>query len=150
MTVSLYNRQRKETIDTGRLRRSLKRLLQKLERPDAEVSVLVVDDERIQQINRDYLDRDRPTNVISFAMTEGEGGEINPELLGDIIISAETAARDAATGGLQLMEEMEFLLIHGLLHLLGYNHENANQDETDRMKSKERELFYLLRRSYLE
>jgi probable rRNA maturation factor len=150
MTVSLCNRQRKEPIDTGRLRRSLKRLLKKLERPDAEVSVLVVDDERIQQINRDYLDRDRPTNVISFAMAEGEGGEINPELLGDIIISAETAARDAAAGGLQLMEEMEFLLIHGLLHLLGYNHENTSPDETERMKSKERELFYLLRRCYLD
>ncbi len=150
MTVSLHNRQHKEPIDTGRLRRSLKRLLKKLERSAAEVSVLVVDDEQIQQINRDYLDRDRPTNVISFAMTEGEGGEINPELLGDIIISAETAARDAATGGLQLMEEMEFLLIHGLLHLLGYNHENTSPDETERMKSKERELFYLLRRCYLD
>jgi probable rRNA maturation factor len=150
MTVSLYNRQKKERIDTGRLRRSLKRLLRKLERPDAEVSVLVVDDERIQQINRDYLDRDRPTNVISFSMNEGEGGEINPELLGDIIISAETAARDAAIGGLDLMEEMEFLLIHGLLHLLGYNHENTTQEETDRMKRREQELFYLLRGCFLE
>jgi probable rRNA maturation factor len=145
VTVSLRNKQKKEKIDVSRLRRNLKRLLKKLEREDAEVSVLIVDDGQIQSINRDYLDRDRPTNVISFAMTEGLGGDIHPEILGDIIISAETAARDAASGGLELMDEMDFLLIHGLLHLIGYNHENSSPEETERMKSKEQELFFLLR-----
>lgn len=145
MTVSLRNKQKKAKIDTPRLRRGLKRLLKKLQRENGEVSVLIVDDEQIQAINRDYLHRDRPTNVISFAMTEGVGGDIHPELLGDIIISAETAARDAAAGGLKLMDEMEFLLIHGLLHLLGYDHENTSQEEDLRMKIKEQELFFLLR-----
>ncbi len=150
MTVSLRNRQKKETIDLGRFRRSLKRLLNELGREDGEVSVLIVDDEQIQAINSDYLERDRPTNVISFAMTEGLGGALHPELLGDIIISAETAARDAVAGGLQLMDEMEFLLIHGLLHLLGYDHENTSQEEAARMIRKERELFFLLRRYHLD
>lgn len=145
MTVSLRNKQKKAKIDTPRLRRGLKRLLKKLQRENGEVSVLIVDDEQIQAINRDYLHRDRPTNVISFAMTEGVGGDIHPDLLGDIIISAETAARDAAAGGLKLMDEMEFLLIHGLLHLLGYDHENTSQEEDQRMKIKEQELFFLLR-----
>ena len=72
------------------------------------------------------------------------------ELLGDIIISAETAARDALAGGLHLMDEMEFLLIHGLLHLLGYDHENTDQEDAERMKRKERELFYLLRHYHLD
>lgn len=145
MTITIHNRQKKEKIDTGRLRRSLKRLLKALQRENNEVGVTIVDDAQIQSINREYLDRDRPTNVISFAMTEGIGGEIHPEILGDIVISAETAARDAAAGDLALMEEMEFLLIHGLLHLIGYNHEECDEREAERMKNKERELFYMLR-----
>jgi probable rRNA maturation factor len=149
VTVSLRNKQKKEKIDLSRLRRNLKRLLKELEREDNEVSVLIVDDEQIQAINRDYLDRDRPTNVLSFAMTEGWGGEIHPEILGDIIISAETAVRDAASGELDLMDEMVFLLIHGLLHLIGYNHENTSMEEDERMKGKERELFFLLRHYHL-
>ncbi len=150
MTVSLRNKQKKETIDTGRLRRSLKRLLKELQRENDEVNVILVDDVQIQTINREYLDRDRPTNVISFAMTEGVGGALHPEILGDIVISAETAARDAATGDLTLMEEMEFLLIHGLLHLIGYNHEKCSQKEVERMQKKERELFFMLRQCHLD
>lgn len=150
MTVSLRNKQKKAAIDTNRLRRSLKRLLKELQRENGELSVLIVDDEQIRAINRDYLERDRPTNVISFAMTEGEGGNIHPELLGDIVISAETAVRDALAGDLPLMDEMEFLLIHGLLHLLGYNHENVGHEEAERMKRKEQELFSLLRHYRLD
>ena len=150
MTVSLNNKQKKAAIDTNRLRRSLKRLLKELQRENGELSVLIVDDEQIRAINRDYLERDRPTNVISFAMTEGEGGNIHPELLGDIVISAETAVRDALAGDLPLMDEMEFLMIHGLLHLLGYNHENVGHEEAERMKRKEQELFSLLRHYHLD
>jgi probable rRNA maturation factor len=146
MTVSIRNIQKKLTINTNRLRRSLKRLLKELNIEDHEVSVLIVDDEQITKINRDYLDRDRSTNVISFAMTEGFSGNIHPEMLGDIILSAETALRDATNSGLPFNDEMEFLLIHGLLHLLGYNHENTTQKETQRMKRMERKLFYHLRR----
>lgn len=150
MTVSLRNKQKKAAIDTNRLRRGLKRLLKELQRENGELSVLIVDDEQIRAINRDYLERDRPTNVISFAMTEGEGGNIHPELLGDIVISAETAMRDALAGDLPLMDEMEFLMIHGLLHLLGYNHENVGHEEAERMKRKEQELFSLLRHYHLD
>ena len=150
MTVSLRNKQKKAAIDTNRLRRGLKRLLKELQRENGELSVLIVDDEQIRAINRDYLERDRPTNVISFAMTEGEGGNIHPELLGDIVISAETAVRDALAGDLPLMDEMEFLMIHGLLHLLGYNHENVGDEEAERMKRKEQELFSLLRHYHLD
>ncbi|MHB8828897.1 MAG: rRNA maturation RNase YbeY [Syntrophales bacterium] len=150
MTVSLNNKQKKAAIDTNRLRRSVKRLLKELQRENGELSVLIVDDEQIRAINRDYLERDRPTNVISFAMTEGEGGNIHPELLGDIVISAETAVRDALAGDLPLMDEMEFLMIHGLLHLLGYNHENVGHEEAERMKRKEQELFSLLRHYHLD
>ena len=96
-----------------------------------------------------YLNRDRSTNVISFAMREGEFSDINPQLLGDIILSVETAHRDAAAERIDFMDEVEFLVIHGLLHLLGYEHENTTAKEARRMKIRERELFSLLRQHEL-
>ena len=117
--------------------------------PDAELSVLVVDDSQIREINRDYLQRDRPTNVISFAMQEGEGAGISPQLLGDVVISADTAARDAAEAGLPFESELYFLLLHGILHLLGYDHERGSEEEARRMEEREQEIFSLLRREFL-
>ena len=110
--------------------------------------MLIVDDARIREINRDFLQRDRPTNVISFAMQEGEGGGINPLLLGDVVISAETAARDAAAAGIGFEEELYFLLLHGVLHLLGYDHERGTAAEARRMEAREREIFTLLHEEF--
>jgi probable rRNA maturation factor len=150
MSISIQNRQKRQTVDTGRLRRSLKRLLKELNYGEIEISLLLVDDDQIREINRTYLKRDRPTNVISFSMREGSFGHIHPEILGDIILSTETAARDARTCQLDFMDEMEFLLIHGLLHLIGYNHENTGAEETEKMKIRERELFFMLRQYDLD
>ena len=136
ISVSIQNRQKLLTVDVGRVRRSLKRLLKELDCKDIEINILFVDDDQIRQMNKRYLQRDSPTNVISFAMTEGVFGGVNPEILGDIILSVETAARDALTGHLDFMDEVEFLLIHGLLHLIGYNHENAGADEAEEMKNR--------------
>lgn len=145
MSIAIKNRQKKFKLDLRRMRTSLKLLMKELCCEDSELSVLLVDDDQIRVINRTYLNRDRATNVIAFAMTEGDFGAINPDLLGDIVLSVETAARDAVTGCLDLMDEVEFLLIHGLLHLLGYDHENAATDEAGKMKTRERELFFMLR-----
>jgi probable rRNA maturation factor len=117
--------------------------------PDSELSILIVDDEEIQVINRDYLQRDNPTNVISFAMQEGEGGELNPGLLGDVVISADTAARDAAEVSKSFESELYFLLLHGVLHLLGYDHERGTEEEALQMEEKERELYAVLERKFL-
>ncbi len=117
---------------------------------DTELSVVIVDDEQIQEINRDYLQRDKPTNVISFAQQEGEGAGICPELLGDVVISADTAARDAAEAETTFFSEMCFLLIHGILHLLGYDHERGTEEQAAEMEAKERELFGLLQQSFPE
>jgi len=150
MPVSIQNRQKSFRVDLSRLRRSLKRLLKKLRCEDREVSLLLVDDGQIRDINRKHLDRDRPTNVISFAMTEGDFAHLHPEILGDIVISVETASRDAGSASLDLMDELEFLLIHGLLHLLGYDHEDTNPQRAGKMKARERELFFHLRRYHLD
>jgi probable rRNA maturation factor len=150
ISVSIQNQQKLLTVDVGRVRRSLKRLLKELDCKDIEINILFVDDDQIRQMNKRYLQRDHPTNVISFAMTEGAFGDVHPEILGDIILSVETAARDALTGHLDFMDEVEFLLIHGLLHLLGYNHENTCSDEAEKMKTREGELFFLLRHYHLD
>lgn len=80
-------------------------------------------DERIQELNRDYLGREKATNVISFSQTEGEFGGVEPGMLGDVVISTDTAARQAEKSGNLVEEETAYLLIHGVLHLLGYDHE---------------------------
>lgn len=113
------------------------------------MSILVVDDARIQEINRDYLGKDRPTNVISFAMQEGEGGDISPMLLGDVVISAETAAREAAEAGQSFVSELYFLLLHGMLHLVGYDHERGTVAQARLMERREREIFSEIHREFL-
>jgi probable rRNA maturation factor len=115
-----------------------------LECPDAELSIVLVDDDEIQQLNRNYLQRDKPTNVISFPMREGEDSGLNPSLLGDVVISTETAARDADEAGISFESELLFLLLHGILHLCGYDHERGTEAEARLMEIKEQEIFALL------
>jgi len=109
-----------------------------------EVSIVLVDDEEITRLNRHYFLRNRPTNVISFPMAAGDPAAINPYLLGDVVVSADTAKRQARAVGGKVEEEVFFLLIHGILHLLGYDHEGLPA-ERRKMEAKERELFLLLR-----
>jgi probable rRNA maturation factor len=117
--------------------------------PEARLSILIVDDAEIHELNRSWLGKDRPTNVISFAMQEGEGAGVQADLLGDVVISAETAARDAGEAGVTFEHELYFLLLHGILHLLGYDHERGTAAEARRMEARERELFDLLRAEFL-
>jgi len=145
MPIAIENRQKMIRLDTRRIRRSLKKVMKALNCEDGELSLLLVDNDQIREFNRTYLKRDRSTNVISFSMREGEFGAVNPRLLGDIILSVETVARDAIAGGLDPLDEVEFLLIHGLLHLIGYEHENTTPEEARKMKIREQELFFQLR-----
>jgi len=112
--------------------------------PASELSVTIVGDRSIRRLNRDYLGRDKATNVISFSMQEGAFGTINPDLLGDVVISADTAAREAEEGGDSYNCRLVFLLLHGILHLTGYDHERSGEAEAERMEAKEMELFALL------
>ena len=143
-TIHIGNRQKNQEIDLTKTERIASRILDALECPEAELSVVVVDDAGIQELNRDYLGRDRPTNVISFPMLEGEESGIVPGLLGDVVISADTAARDAEEAGSTFEREFFFLLIHGILHLVGFNHEGVDDAEIARMEAKEDELFALV------
>lgn len=82
-------------------------------------------------------------------MQEGEGTGVQPDLLGDVVISAETAARDAAEAQTSFESELYFLLLHGILHLLGYDHERGSLAEARRMEEKEHEVYALIREEFL-
>lgn len=102
---------------------------------NSELSVTFVTNERIQEINREYRDKDQPTDVISFAMEELGEGEIPlsgvemPRVLGDIIISIAKAEEQAEEYGHSFIRELGFLAVHGFLHLLGYDHETEEEEK---------------------
>lgn len=117
---------------------------------DAEIDVTIVDDEAIHEINRDYRGIDRPTDVISFALDDDLEDSDEPDLiggpeehlLGDIIISAETAQRQGEEFGHGLEREILYLGVHSLLHLLGYDH--IDPEDKRLMRQKEEEALRVL------
>jgi probable rRNA maturation factor len=115
-----------------------------LDSPDAELSIVITDDPRILALNQQYLNRQGPTNVIAFPMREGDFSNINPDLLGDVVISVDTTAREAKDLGMEFEDRFNFLLIHGILHLVGYDHETG-EDEERAMDEKSEELFELIK-----
>lgn len=98
---------------------------------DVEVSCVLVDDERIHEINREYRHIDRSTDVISFAMEDNDQFYVEgmPRTLGDIFISVDHAEKQAEEYGHSLRREMCFLFTHGILHLLGYDHMTDEQEK---------------------
>jgi probable rRNA maturation factor len=122
-------------VSRGELRQWARTLLRHLDQTRAELSLALVTDPEIHALNRQYRGKDRPTDVLSFPLAD----TLHPSLLGDVVISVETAARQARRRGHSLREELQTLLIHGTLHLLGYDHE-VSRGETIRMHRKEREV----------
>ncbi len=112
---------------------------------DAEVSVLLVGDRFMRTLNRRYRGKDRTTDVLSFPFREGAFGSLRQDLLGDIVVSLPTAERQARQAGESVARELDRLLVHGLLHLLGYDHERGAREER-RMRSRERRLLEMLSR----
>jgi probable rRNA maturation factor len=119
------------------------RILGDLGHSKSELSILLVDDDEIQRLNREYLTRDRPTNVLAFAMRDGEDQHLHPAVLGDVVISTETAQREALQRDVTLEEEIALLLVHGILHLLGYDHED-DTSAAAAMQAKEEEVLKCL------
>lgn len=148
MKIQIENCQNQHRILKRPLQKIARRILSVSGYPDAELSILILNNAGIQKINCEYLQRDRPTNVISFAMQEGEGAGLSPLVLGDVVISAEQAAIDAAEVNIPFEHELWFLLVHGVLHLLGYDHERGTVQEAELMESRESEIFDLLVREF--
>jgi len=136
--VTASTRGRRSPALAARLARHARRLLRGLRLDHAELSVVLVSDREMQALNRRWRRRDRPTDVLSFAQREGAGGAPDG-LLGDVVISLDTARRQARERGESLGREADRLLVHGLLHLLGYDHERSDA-EARRMRRRERAL----------
>lgn len=119
-------------VDRGLLQARARRTLSRLEESDSELSVALVDDDEIASLNTKWRSRSGPTDVLAFSLLEGEHAEHRGRLLGDVVIGIETAARQAALRHRSVDEEVARLLIHGVLHLLGYDHQRADQERVMR------------------
>ncbi len=133
-----------ELSDSGReaLEHDAQRLLDHLGEAASLLSLVVGDDAFIRPLNRDYRGKDSATDVLSFPQREGEGARADDPVLGDLVISLETAARQAAELDHSVSHELRVLLVHGLLHLLGHDHIEAQ--EAARMQAAEAELLAVL------
>ena len=139
MGILIDNQQNGRTINLAKIEKTARAILNDLDCPDGELSILFVDDHRIQALNREYRHKDHPTNVLSFSMREGDFSQVTPELLGDVVISVDTAAAEAESAGIPLGDHMAWLLIHGILHLFGFDHEKSAAAEEE-METRTKEL----------
>ena len=141
MQVLITNEQTECVVDCKKLERQVRNILISLQCEKKEISILLADDKKIRELNRHYRGLDRSTDVLSFPQHEGDKQGLNPHLLGDVVVSTVTARRQSTQHKLSLEEELVLLLTHGILHLLGYDHERSDE-EAHYMKEKTRELFY--------
>lgn len=126
MKIEITRRARFRVLPARPLRKVILDALNLLSLPhDTQLSLLLTDDEEIHALNLQWRQKDRPTDVLSFSMREGGGipGHVVGGLLGDIVLSMQTCARQAEEKGWSIAEECGFLILHGILHLLGYDHE---------------------------
>jgi len=110
---------------------------------NCEISIVITDDNDIREINSSYRNIDRPTNVLSFPMDDENMIIPGIRILGDLVISEDTAQREADSAGITLDQRLSQLLVHGILHLFGYDHETGDEDEK-KMTQKSIELMALL------
>ncbi len=150
MAIYLSNRQKALPINRGKLLRRVLKILKELNLADAELSISVISDEEMREINRQYRGRDKPTNVLSFAQDDAGANYDGiptpkgaPRILGDVILAAETVQREAGELGYTDQEMFYFYLIHGLLHLIGYDHE-LGEDEAKRQEAETERLWQLI------
>ena len=148
MDLIVDNRQKEIQIDEEMIDLLKKTVLQCLKAEsrelDCEISISFVDDNEIRQLNKEYRGIDKATDVLSFSMMDGD--EIIkhslPILLGDIVISAQSALRQSNEFGHTLEREIVYLTVHSMLHLLGYDH--LNKEDKKRMREREKEIMKLL------
>ena len=128
MEITLSNRQKNCPLSLPSIKARLRAMLKRLDCPaQTELSVLLVDDEEIARLNETWLGHVGPTNVLSFSQQEGDMAIPGNHLLGDVVVSVDTARREAMDNGLEADEHLMRLILHGILHLLGYHHEEDPQ-----------------------
>lgn len=115
-----------------------KECFEALNREDLKLNLIIIDDEEIQGLNKQYRNRNKPTDVLSFTYIDlnDQKDVVNEDCVGEIFISMETAIRQAGEKGHSLEKEMEILFVHGLLHILGFDHQNDREEEEMEMWAK--------------
>jgi probable rRNA maturation factor len=131
-------------LNLSRIKRKINKILKNLACSNAEISILFTSDEHIKNLNKTYRKKNRPTDVLAFSQNEGDSIGMNTNILGDVVISTDTAKRQADERSHSVEKEIFILLIHGILHLLGFDHEKEKQDVI-KMQSKEKELLGLIK-----
>lgn len=142
MAVYLRVRRMRLAVRQPAWRRVASQVLQAAGEASSELSIELIGDGRMRRLNREYRGKDRTTDVLAFAMRES--GSPDGTLLGDVVISVPTASRQAKEHGRALDEELAWLLVHGVLHLCGYDHEQSEQ-EARRMRRREQQILRQLR-----
>lgn len=149
-TVLVRNEASEESVSDAKIKKLVKSIMTKLDTsflPGSvnEISILFVNDSHMKQLNSSYRKKNKTTDVLSFSQIEGEG---TPQAaLGDIVISLSQAKKQARKFGNNFNGEIVRLIIHGILHLLGYDHENVSEVEIARMRTVEDLLFEMLRKN---
>ncbi len=146
--ILIDSRQKKEKLNRASIRRDVRKALALLGLAGRELSLLLIDDAGIREINRDWLHRDRPTNVIAFSLTEGEFGGLNPGLLGDVAVSVDAARLEARDAGIPFEDALFYLVLHGVLHLAGYEHEGPGNKARARIMSAVQDAVFFEIRGY--
>ena len=144
MEIQINSQQEIPDLINQKIKRKLERVLKDLVCPEKELSILFTDDKRIADLNNRYLGRKGPTNVLAFPMQEVPTSEYESPMLGDVVISVCAALRESEEFGENLEYTIDRLLIHGLLHLLGFDHEVDNGE----MRLKEKEIIEKLIRRH--
>lgn len=127
-------------INTKRIKKTADTLLRLCGQASSELSILLVSDQAMQSLNKQYRNKDKPTNVLSFPLRDSEEAKDSMSPLGDIVISTDTAALEAQRHRTPIQTRLNLLLVHGLIHLLGYDHERSETEHTI-MTNKENELY---------
>ena len=143
MPVHMQSQVRRVTFDQAHLDRLARAILCDVGEASAELGIMFVGDQRMRGLNRRYRGKDRTTDVLAFAMRQAPNSSTG--LLGDVVIAVPTAVRQAKQGQRSLEEELIVLLIHGILHLCGYDHERSEK-EARRMHRRERMILRTLAR----
>lgn len=139
MPLSIQNRQRSIRLNTAKLSKDVHRLMTYLGCDQQELSIVFSNDQFIQNLNRTYRQKDYPTNVLAFPQDKSEFDHPDTLLLGDIVIAVPTAAREAHALEQPIADRLFYLIVHGLLHLLGYDHERSTEERLA-METREAEI----------
>jgi rRNA maturation RNase YbeY len=143
MDIQTTWRMRLPGFDSRKMKQKMNQILKALGCRKMELSVLFTDDREIATLNERYLGRKGPTDVLAFPMAGGPEPSPPTSMLGDVVVSLETASKEAGELRVSVTEMVDRLLIHGILHLLGFDHETSAED-AEKMRGEESRLLDLI------